>query len=181
MPLSPPAAREALHHRRITLEGFGRPDGQIEVEAHLVDTKTFMWANHDRGAMPPGAPMHDMWMRVTVDEGMTITAVEVAMDATPHDVCPGVAPNYQRLVGLNISKGFLKAAMAVLGGTAGCTHLRELLQQVGTVAFQTTFSQRIKDRGDRPQTWRVAPALVDTCYAYGQTGPLVMADKTASA
>jgi len=180
MPLSAPSPREPLHHRRITLDGYGRPDGQIEIEAHLVDTKSFIWANHDRGTMPPGTPMHDMWMRVTVDEGMTITAVEVAMDATPHDVCPGVTPNYQRLVGLSISKGFLKAAMAELGGTAGCTHLRELLQQVGTVAVQTAISGKIKDRGERLFKRRVSPVFIDTCYAYAQTGPLVMADKTAA-
>jgi hypothetical protein len=180
MPLSPPSPREPLHQRRITLDGYGRPDGQIEVEAHLLDTKSFVWANHDRGAMPPGTAMHDMWMRLTVDPGMTITAVEVAMDATPHNICPGSVPNYQRLVGLNISKGFLKAAMAVLGGTQGCTHLRELLQQVGTVAFQTAVSLRIKDHGARVHKQRVAPALIDTCYAYAESGPLVMADKTAA-
>ena len=39
--------------------------------------------------------------------------------------------------GCKIGPGFLKAAAARVGGTHGCTHLRELLQQMGTTAFQT--------------------------------------------
>jgi hypothetical protein len=165
MPLSRAAARNLQHLRDITLRGYEREDGLVDVEAHMTDTKTYGWRNEDRGAVRAGEPMHDMWLRVTVARDMTITACEAAMDGTPHTRCPGAAPNFARLAGLNIGKGFLKAAMAEVGGVQGCTHLRELLQQVGTVAWQTVSSLNWKER-KAPLPPGIPPALVNTCYAY---------------
>jgi hypothetical protein len=159
-----------LHLRDITLRGYEREDGMIEVEAHMTDTKSHSLSMRDRGGLSAGEPMHDMWLRVTVSPEMTIMAAEAAMDATPHNVCPQVAPNYERLVGLNIGKGYLKGAMQRLGGVEGCTHLRELLQQVGTVAFQTMFSIRGRGKTDAPK--RIAPIFLNTCYTYDENGPL---------
>jgi hypothetical protein len=178
MPLSPAAPRQLQHLRDIQLRGYEREDGQLDIEAHMTDVKPFSWTNHDRGRVAAGEPMHDMWLRVTVDTGMTITGCEAAMDATPHDVCPGAAPNFARLVGLNIGKGFLKAAMAQVGGVEGCTHLRELLQQVGTVAWQSLFTLRIRNRkADAGPLKRVGPGLLNSCFAYDETGPLVARDR----
>ena len=137
MPLPKPSSRKLLHSRDIQLRGYEREDGLVDVEAHLTDTKSYSFSNRDRGNIPAGEPIHEMWLRITIDHGMTIIAVEAAMDATPHNPCSGIAPNYQRLVGLNMAKGFMKAAMQQLGGVEGCTHLRELLQPLGTIAFQT--------------------------------------------
>src|SRR5258708_2335889 len=129
MPLSPPAEREALHTRAIEINGYRRTDGCYDIEAHLTDTKTFGSANHDRGFIGPGEPIHGMWMRLTVDETMHIVDCEAVSDFTPYDLCPAAAPNFGRLVGLQIKAGFLREANQRVGGTVGCTHLRELLQQ----------------------------------------------------
>jgi hypothetical protein len=172
MPLPAAAARTKLHQRNITLDGYLREDGLMDIEAHMTDVKTYTWENKDRGVMHPGDPLHDMWLRVTMDRELTIVAVEVAMDGTPHNICPGVVPNYQRLVGLKIAKGFIKEAMAGLAGVQGCTHLRELLQPIGTVAFQTMLSAASHAQA-RPQGWqRIPRRLLNTCYAYDETGPL---------
>jgi hypothetical protein len=172
MPLSRATARNLLHLRDIQLRGYERADGLLDIEAHLTDSKPFSWSNHDRGAVAAGEPMHDMWLRITVDRDMNIIDCEAAMDGTPHTVCPGVAPNYRRLVGLNIGKGFLKAAMQQLGGVQGCTHLRELLQQVGTVAWQSMFSTRMAKTEADAEAPRIPPALLNTCYAYDETGAM---------
>ena len=58
-------------------------------------------------------------------------AIETAMEGTPYAVCSGAAPNHQRLVGLNLGRGFAKAMRERLGGPEGCTHLRELLLRHG--------------------------------------------------
>jgi hypothetical protein len=174
MPL-PKAAPRKLHHLRdITLRGYEREDGLIDIEAHMTDTKTYSFGNSERGAIPAGDPLHDMWLRLTLNHALTIEAVDVAMDSTPHTVCPAITPNFQRLVGLSIAKGFLKAASERLGGTDGCTHLRELLQQLGTVAFQTMFSVRTNKTATEPATKpRQIPAqLLNTCHAYAANGPL---------
>lgn len=173
MPLSKSSPRKMLHLRDITLRGYEREDGMIDVEAHMTDSKTHSLSMRDRGGLSSGEPMHDMWLRVTVDQDMTIIASEAAMDATPYNVCPGVAPNYQRLVGLNIGKGYLKGAMQRLGGVEGCTHLRELLQQVGTVAYQTMLSMRGQRRPEGMKAPRgIHPSLLNTCYSYDENGAL---------
>jgi len=180
MPLSKPATRKTIHLRDIFLRGYEREDGLIDVEAHMTDVKTYSLTNQDRGGLSAGEPMHDMWLRITVARDMTITAAEAAMDATPYNVCPGVAPNYERLVGLNIGKGYLKGAMQRLGGVEGCTHLRELLQQLGTVAYQTMFSVRGRARDEAAQK-SIHPAFLNTCYTYNENGPLAARYKTAAA
>jgi hypothetical protein len=172
MPLSKSAPRKMLHLRDISLRGYEREDGMMDIEAHMTDVKTYSLSMRDRGGLSAGEPMHDMWLRVTVNSEMTIVAAEAAMDATPYNVCPGVAPNYERLVGLNIGKGYLKGAMQRLGGVEGCTHLRELLQQVGTVAFQTSFSIRGHGKSGAGAPKRIAPAFLNTCYTYNENGPL---------
>ncbi len=172
MPLSKPDGRELLHARDITIRGYRRSDGRYDIEAHLVDTKSYSFPNEDRGTIPAGEPLHDMWVRLTVDEDLTITASEATTMHGPYAICPGAAPGFSRLAGLKIGRGFLRAAAERVGGVAGCTHLRELLQQLGTTAIQTLYTSRVRkeqghDRAARP------PTLLNTCYAYAADGPVV--------
>jgi hypothetical protein len=170
MPLPKAAPRKLTHLRDIQLRGYEREDGKLDIEAHMTDTKTYTFGNSERGAIPAGDPLHDMWLRLTLNQSLTIEAVEAAMDATPHTICPAITPNFQRLIGLSVAKGFLKAAAERLGGVDGCTHLRELLQQIGTVAYQTTFSIRSAKTNAEPR--RIPPQLLNTCHAYAADGPL---------
>jgi hypothetical protein len=177
MALSPPVSREPLHRREITLHGYRRTDGLFDVEAHLVDTKAYAFTLVDRGEVPPGVPLHEMRARMTVDQDMLIVAFEAATEHGPYAICPQAAPNFARLAGLVIGPGFLKAANARVGGTVGCTHLRELLQQMGTVAFQTLYAVR-RDGEATPAT-AVAPArppMLETCLAYATDSPVVRRD-----
>src|SRR5258708_214105 len=128
MPLTPPQPREAIHTRAIEIDGYRRADGLYDIEAHLTDTKSFGQTNYDRGFIPAGEPIHDMWLRLTIDDTMQIVAVDAVSDKTPYQMCPTAAPNFVRLIGLHIKPGFLREANQRVGGTAGCTHLRELLQ-----------------------------------------------------
>ena len=169
MPLSEPAARQHLHTRRIVMEGYQREDGQFDIDAHMADTKTYGFSNEDRGWMPAGEPLHEMHLRMTVDPQLVITGFEAVTDYAPYTMCPAIAPNFTRLVGLRIGPGFLRAAAERVGGTHGCTHLRELLQQMATVAFQTTYAVRV-ERGDQPG---VRPALLGTCHAFDSASPVV--------
>ena len=115
-----------------------------DIEAHLTDTKSFGQTNHDRGYIEAEDPVHDMWLRLTIDEKMHIQAVEAVSDKTPYAVCPAAAPNFSKLAGLQIKAGFLRDVTHRVGGTAGCTHLRELLQQMATTAFQTINPAKVR-------------------------------------
>ncbi len=171
MPLSPPsAAREKVHTRRIELNGYAREDGLFDVEATLADTKTYGFASESRPWIEAGEPLHGMAMRMTVDEELTIVAFEAATDYSPFSICSEITPNYANLAGIRIGRGFLRAAAERVGGVHGCTHLRELLQQMATVAFQTLYP--VLAKRERPDA-AAKPALLNTCYAYREDGPMV--------
>ena len=172
MPLSEPAPREALHNRDITLRGYRREDGLFDIEAHLVDTKTYAFENTERGTLHPGDQLHGMWARMTVDETMLVVAFEAATDFSPYGICPQAAPNFSRLAGLRIGRGFVRQAAERVGGVHGCTHLRELLQPMATVAFQTMYAVR-RNRPHSHEASTVRPPVLETCLAYATTSPVV--------
>jgi len=190
MPLTPPAAREPLHKRDIRISGYRRADGLFDIEAELADTKSYGFVNQDRGFVEAGEKLHGMSLRLTLDETMTIVASEAATDHAPYAVCPSAAPAFARLAGLRIRPGFLREANHRVGGPVGCTHLRELLQQMATVAFQTINPYRAwretqekgeaAARGSDELDARIAQkiidgrgAIVNTCRAYASDGEIV--------
>lgn len=186
MPLSPPAARQHLHTRRIEMRGYQRADGLFDIEAHLVDTKSYAFENVDRGQVPPGEPLHGMWVRLTVGEDMVIRACEAVSDYTPYDICPRAAPNFAALAGVPVGPGFNRAVKERVGGVLGCTHLREVLAQMATVAFQTIGPLRWRReaaeraaqiaRGETPAT-RPRPLPINSCYAYAEDSEVVRRHK----
>ncbi len=164
------AARTPLHTRTIRLDGFARPDGLLDVEAQLTDVKHYDLPGWGSGPLPAGSPMHDMAVTMTVDVDGTIRAFEARTLAGPHASCPSGAANFSRLVGLSIRKGFLRAAAERIGGVEGCTHIRELLQQMATVAFQSMREMRVKSYTTDPGR---PPPLIDSCIAWAASGDWV--------
>ncbi len=176
MPLSAPAPRESLHTRQIECRGFRREDGLWDIEAHLTDVKSYEIESEWRGRVAPGKPVHDMWVRLTLDDDLRIQAIETVLDATPYELCPNVAENFQALVGLRIAPGWNRQVKSRVGGVDGCTHIRELMGVLATVAFQTIFSLREKElmaAGDR------RPPMLDSCHAWDSSGPVVKAQYPA--
>jgi hypothetical protein len=159
-------AREPLHRRSIEIHGFKRADGLYDIEGHLVDTKPvdFRLAS---GMRPAGQPIHDMWLRITVDATLTIVDAAAAMDGVPFvDHCGKIVPAYRKLVGLAIRPGYNHRVKELLGGVQGCTHVTELAGVLATAAFQTMAGQ-IEQDPDRK------PFQVDRCHALDARGPAV--------
>lgn len=182
MPLTEPVARELLHLRDIELRGYRRDDGLFDIEASLKDTKSYAFSNAERGQIDPGVPLHRMLARMTLNDEMEIIAFEAVTEFGPYGICPSAAPNFARLTGLTVGRGFLKAANERVGGVHGCTHLRELLGQMGTVAFQTLYAVRVKreaapnavDTAQQPTEAPLKkPMLLGTCKAYAPDSPVV--------
>ena len=189
MALSEPVKREPMHTRRIEVQGFLREDGLLDVDARLVDTKPYTFANDESGEIPAGQPLHEMLVRMTVDEHLVITACEAVTLHSPYATCGGGAQNMGVLAGLALKAGFLKAANERLRGPLGCTHIREMLQQIATVAHQTMWPVRerararrlaAEQRADPAKVVRPDPGeddgsirLLDTCFAYARNGAVV--------
>ena len=173
MPLPPPQPREHIHTRDIICTGYRREDGLWDIEGHLTDTKTYTFHNSERGDMPPGEPVHEMWIRLTVTDTLEIKEVETATDYSPFAVCRDVVPNFQRLVGLRIGPGWRTRALELVGGVEGCTHIVELLAPVATTAFQTIFPIKNRERSTREASSDKPPRLLNTCHAFRSDGAKV--------
>ena len=160
--------RELTHTRRIRYEGYKRSDGLWDIEAHLLDTK-----NHDyhlkTGVRRAGQPIHDMWLRVTIDRSFTIHDALAAMDAVPYPGgCEKIPPAYRKLIGLNLTRGFRKRVWELLGTVKGCTHLTEMLNGLPTAAIQTFAGERQEEAEDGTK-----PFQLDQCHALETTSETV--------
>jgi hypothetical protein len=152
--------REHTHTRRVRYEGYKRADGLWDIEAHLLDTK-----NHDyhlkTGVRRAGQPIHDMWLRVTIDRSFIILDAQAAMDAVPYPGgCEKIPGAYKKLIGLNLLRGFRKQAWDLLGSVKGCTHLTEMLGGLPTAAIQTFAGEVPEERDDGSK-----PFQLDRCHA----------------
>jgi hypothetical protein len=171
MSLSPAAPREPVHHRQIECRGYRRADGLWDIEGHLIDTKSYPFTNSFRGEVAPGEPIHDMWLRLTLDDDLTVIAVQAVTEAGPFAVCPAITPAFTKLEGLTIGPGWRRAVQARLGGVQGCTHLVELLGPLATTAYQTIHAWRARHE-PQVETDRPPPHL-DSCHALARDGPVV--------
>ena len=182
MPLSAPAPRKHLHTRAITVKGYTRDDGLWDIEGHMTDNKSYTFTNNWRGTVPPEVPLHEMWVRLTLDDDYIVIDAEAASDHTPLEICRSITPEYEKLKGLRVGPGWNRKVKELLGGTRGCTHLTELLGPMATVAFQTISVEKNRRRAKNPQEARLIsdpeymtrkPAFLDGCHAWASDGPAV--------
>ena len=161
MPLPLPSVeRKRMHLRSVTLEGFKRADGLWEIEARLVDTKDQDYPLPS-GLVRPGDAVHDMSVRVTIDSQFNILAASACTDAAPYmGACDAIAPDYSKIVGLNLFHGFLKTVKEMFGATRGCAHVTELLMHLPTAALQTYASEVVDSENSAHK-----PYPLDRCHA----------------
>lgn len=173
MPLTDAAARKLIHTRAIECKGYEREDGLWDIEAHLVDTKTQLhMRRHGGRERQPGEPVHEMWLRLTIDLDFLIHDAEAATDAGPYASCGDITPNFKSLIGVKIGPGWRREIGARLGGIKGCTHLVELLGPLGTTAYQATNRAREMRNAAKPLTKK--PFQINACHVYKEDGPAVL-------
>jgi hypothetical protein len=172
--------RHLMHTRTVECNGYLRDDDLWEVEARLVDTKPYTQpADHHREELKPGDPVHDIRLRLAVDDRMTIHEAQATMQATPYPTCIEVEPVLARLVGENIGKGWREVVRRRIGRAEGCTHLSELLGPAVTTLFQTISSGRDpngRDTLENQQGSGKRPFFIGGCHSWRTDGPIV-ADK----
>jgi len=171
MPLSTPADREAIHQRDIECRGYHRADGLWDIEGRMVDTKSYAFDNRFRGEVTAGMPVHDMWVRMTLDDRLEIRGMEAVTDSHPFPTCPDITPDYSCMVGTRIRPGWNRVLKERLGQERGCTHLTRLLQELAVVAIQTIYP-RLSREGKLPETDR-RPPHIGSCHALRSDGPVV--------
>lgn len=171
MPLSDPAARKPIHNRTIVCQGYRREDGLWDIEGRLVDTKAYAFANTWRSEVKPGEPLHEMLIRLTLDEHYVVQAVEAATEHSPHGACGAILPNFQRLVGERVGRGWTKRVKELIGGAEGCAHHVEMLGTLATVAFQTMGPLLARERSAAgAKSGDVAKFLINSCHIWREGG-----------
>ncbi len=176
MPLPAPQARTHLHARAVVYHGYHREDGPWDIDAELTDTKTYAQNFSERGDMPPGTPLHGMFIRATVDDSLTIREIASSSDYAPFGECQQGTDPMQRMVGVTMGPGWRQAIERGLGGIRGCTHLRELLFNMATAAFQTVPSYQghlRRQAGLAEPESATPPPYVGKCIAWDVDDPVV--------
>lgn len=166
----PDAGRQPIHTRAVECSSFSRDDGLWDIEGHLTDVKAYAFSNKFRGQIKAGEPLHDMWIRLTVDSEFVIRAVEAVIDAGPFEICPAITPAFNLLEGTKIGPGWNRQVRERVGGVRGCTHLVDLLRPLATVAFHTvrwSASSRGKQEPVKPRP------PVNTCHAWASDGEVI--------
>ena len=89
--------------------------------------------------------------------------------------CVQAAPPVQGLVGRSVGRGWRKTINEVLGGVQGCTHMRELLFNMATAAYQTMWPWRETERRrlgqDRAQPLE-PPPHIGQCMTWAVDSPV---------
>lgn len=171
MSLSQPAERELFHTRTVTCKGYKRKDGLYDIEGHLVDTKSFDFDNVDRGGtIHAGESLHEMRVRLTLDLALNVIDAEAVTEWAPFNVCSQAAVSVKSLKGLQIGPGWRSQVNRLLGKTAGCTHITEMLGPMATTAFQTMGAEWKSNQTDDTSE---PPRLLNSCYALSESSPIV--------
>lgn len=170
------AARKPMHTRRIVYDSFMRDDGLFDLEGHILDTKAYRYEEPVRGIREPGATVHEMFVRLTIDDQLTVRDLFVSIPEAPYPICPETQERFRSLVGLGLARGWRRAVDEKMGGTHGCTHVRELLYQMPTIAFQSLGSwslHRAEGFEGLAERLTAEPPFIDGCHSWAADGPVV--------
>lgn len=170
LPIAAPE-RQLKHRRSIDVQIYARGNGLWEVDARITDIRpnpTVMV----NGVLPAGQPIHDMLLRLVVDEQFNVIEAGAQTLARPYPgECESYGDAYEQLVGLNLMRGFRHGVTARLGGAKACTHLTELTQVLPTAVIQAFAGSVLDTRGDMPDSKQ--PFQLDRCHALRVDGPTV--------
>ena len=160
--------RQLKHRRQIDVQVFARGNGLWEVDATLSDVKTRV-AQMAQGPRPAGTPIHEMLLRLVVNEQLDVLEAGAETRWMPYPGhCDAHGDAYGRLVGLNLLQSFRKHLRDRLGGVLGCTHITELAQVLPTAVVQAMAGEVIDTRGDTDGASQ--PFQIDRCHALRSDG-----------
>ena len=163
--------RQLKHRRSIDVQIYSRGNGLWEVDARLIDVRP-RETRLATGLLPAGVPIHEMLLRLVVDERLNVVEAGAETLAMPYaGDCSDYGDVYSRLVGLNLMRGFRHGVKERLGGIQGCTHITELTQVLPTAVVQAFAGEVLDTRGDSAES--AQPFQIDRCHALRADGPAV--------
>ena len=174
--LPPASPRKLSHTRTATYRGYDREDGLWDIEAELTDVKPFTFGVPNETNFPANQPIHHLQIRLTVDNRLVIQDVTTSLDQIPHAECVHGPLHMHKLKGATLGRGWRKTIDEHMGRTEGCTHLRELLFNMATAAFQSVPAGQWHRRelAGRPQPEvSTPPPFLGQCTTWAFDSPTV--------
>jgi len=162
--------RKHIHTRQITCKGYQREDDLWDVDAHITDVKTYLVDNNHRGEIHPGVPIHEMWIRLTVDVDLLVHDCIAVIDHSPYGCCPDITPIFKRLIGHKIAPGWTRLVKELVAGIQGCTHLADLVPPATTTIYQS-MAGITKGKCDEEKS---KPFYINGCHSWASDGQQVL-------
>lgn len=121
----------------------------FQIKSHLIDNN------------------HDMQVDVLVEqETMQIKAVDGQMERVPYAVCQNPLQGLNVLVGLHVKPGINRIVRDLIGGTKGCVHIVELLQECFKAALQGNICLVVNQLTGEERTKKLEQMLKNQCLRY---------------
>jgi hypothetical protein len=115
--------------------------------------------------------LHDLWVRLTIDEANVVKSIHASSDVTPFALCREAGGTLSVLVGEKVARGWSTKLKERLRGAAGCTHLMEMLVTMSTTAHQGI--RALHPEQVRSVSGEGVPLKIDSCYACGRERAVV--------
>lgn len=176
-----PTNSELIHTRRYEVRTYKLSPDQFMLRGVVYDEKPEgLYVKNDTDVLW----VHHMIVDLTLSfPQLEIQDVSVTFHERPHTHCTDIEPEYQKLVGLSIARGFNNKVKELFGGPRGCTHIGALLSAMAPVAIQSVWSMRIgttdgTSRQDRAamtteQRRRAYAMNLNTCHMWDENGQMV--------
>ena len=173
-----PEGTELIHTRRYEVRTYKVDDSRFILRGVVVEEK------------PPGLYIKEdpevLWVHHMVVDlevafpSFTIEKVSVTFNEHPHTHCVDIIPDYDRLVGVSIARGYNNKVKELFGGPRGCTHIGALLTAMGPVAIQSGWSMRAGSGNNKsreemtPEERERSYAMnLNTCHMWDENGDMV--------
>ena len=175
MPLPSATPKRVLTHTRtIQVQFFYRDDELWDIDAHFTDVKThelFLTSI----VIPAKRPLHNLWIRLTINAQGTVVDAHVAFDDVPFEgYCENIHSRYKQLIGLNVLHHFRHELHDRFKGINGCTHMNELAEAIPSVAMQVfVFGEEEARVKAAFQKAGERPFHLDQCHCMDTSGPAV--------
>ena len=170
------SSRRLIHERKIDLKVYRREDQLWDIEAEILDCKgqDLQLAAVYRKA---GEPIHHMLLTVTINQDMDVVNAFAKSLQVPYEgTCELIGPDYAKLIGLNLLKGFREGVKSRLGGILGCTHISELTKLLPTAATQAFVGEVFyvqANQTEKRQPDEQLPFQFNGCHALRTDGAVV--------
>jgi len=171
--------RRLVHNRTFDVKAYRREDDLWDIEAQITDLKN-KDVKMSKGVRKLGEPIHQMLLKITINTKFEVLESKATTIWAPYmGHCENITPDYSKLVGLNLLKGFREGAKERLGGILGCTHITEITKILPTVAFQAFVGEVYQVDGTTetvPATKKYPPVHLNGCHALRTDGPVVQSN-----